>query len=161
VSDLLERLDAAIGGPDRRTKDGRRTRKYTPLKVETQLLVDARAEVVRVRDLCETIEGQVRTIWGQSEEIERLRQEKLVQSECIESLRAFARLVLQVWPDGDLDGGELQEAAIAAGLLRKADPPPREPCGENCRCAEYYVREEFERGAVTCYRRAREVLGDA
>jgi hypothetical protein len=49
VSDLLERLDAAIGGPDRRTKDGRRTRKMTPLKVETQLLLDAKAEIERLR----------------------------------------------------------------------------------------------------------------
>jgi flagellar biosynthesis chaperone FliJ len=72
TDDLIARLDAAIGGPDRRTKDGR-VRKLTPMKIETQLLVDARAEVVRVRDLCETIEGQVRTIWEQREEIERLK----------------------------------------------------------------------------------------
>jgi hypothetical protein len=49
--DILARLDAAIGGPDRRTKDGRRTRKYTPLKVETALLADAKAEIERLREL--------------------------------------------------------------------------------------------------------------
>ena len=55
MTDLIARLDAAIGGPDRRTKDGRRTRKYTPLKVETQLLLDAKAEIERLRGTLLTI----------------------------------------------------------------------------------------------------------
>ena len=49
MTDLLARLDAAIGGPDRRCKDGRRTRRYTPLKVETQLLLDAKLEIEELR----------------------------------------------------------------------------------------------------------------
>jgi hypothetical protein len=49
MTDILDRLDAAIGGPDRRTKDGRRTRRYTPLKVETALLVDAKVEIENLR----------------------------------------------------------------------------------------------------------------
>jgi hypothetical protein len=50
TDDLLTRLDAAIGGPDRRTKTGR-VRKLTPMKIETQLLVDAKAEIEKLRTL--------------------------------------------------------------------------------------------------------------
>lgn len=69
----------------------------------------------------------------------------------LERLRAFARRVLQVWPEGDLDGGELQQAAVEAGLLV---PEQRcAPCGEHCQCVEYHghdgMVEEF-----TCYRLA-------
>ena len=49
TDDLIARLDAAIGGPDRRRKDGARLRKMTPLKVETQLLLDAKAEIEELR----------------------------------------------------------------------------------------------------------------
>jgi hypothetical protein len=48
VTDILTRLDIAIGGPDRRTKTGR-VRKLTPMKIETALLVDAKAEIERLR----------------------------------------------------------------------------------------------------------------
>jgi hypothetical protein len=56
MTDILTRLDAAIGGPDRRTKTGR-VRKLTPLKIETQLLVDAKAEIERLRDHIENLES--------------------------------------------------------------------------------------------------------
>jgi hypothetical protein len=46
--DLLDRLDAAIGGPDRRTRDGRRTRKMTPLKVETAQLKRREGQVLSI-----------------------------------------------------------------------------------------------------------------
>jgi hypothetical protein len=50
TDDLIARLDAAIGGPDRRRKDGARVRKMTPLKIEVQLLLDAKAEIQRLRN---------------------------------------------------------------------------------------------------------------
>ena len=74
----------------------------------------------------------------------------------IEALRAFAQRVMKAWPVGDVDGDELQEAAIASGLLR---PETRhEPCGENCFCAEYAVPMQFKDG-VTCYRRSELLTG--
>jgi chromosome segregation ATPase len=87
TDDLITRLDAAIGGPDRRTKDGRRARKYTPLKVETQLLVDAKAEIERLeRDLSvalEELDEEYRVAGKFMEEIERLREElKCREREC-------------------------------------------------------------------------------
>lgn len=45
-------------------------------------------------------------------------------------LRAFAQDVMKAWPIGDLDGGELQEAALRHGLLRERRPS--EPCGDDC-----------------------------
>ena len=38
-------------------------------------------------------------------------------------LRDFARAVMQAWPEGGIDGGELQDIALAHGLLRHAEPP--------------------------------------
>jgi hypothetical protein len=52
MTDILARLDAAIGGPDRRSKDGR-PRKTTPTKIETALLIDAKEEIERLRNLIE------------------------------------------------------------------------------------------------------------
>ena len=49
TDDLIARLDAAIGGPDRRRKDGARVRKMTPLKIEVQLLLDAKVEIEELR----------------------------------------------------------------------------------------------------------------
>lgn len=65
-------------------------------------------------------------------------------------LRAFAQDVMQAWPEGDLDGGELQDAAVRHGLLRETHPA--EPCGENCWCAEYYGDDEFKDGGAICYK---------
>ena len=39
-------------------------------------------------------------------------------------LRDFARAVMKAWPEGGIDGGELQDIALANGLLRPAEPPP-------------------------------------
>jgi hypothetical protein len=73
-------------------------------------------------------------------------------------LRAFARRIMQAWPDGDVDGLELQEAAVEAGILRETRP--REACGESCRCADYYGDRNFRDGHVVCYRVVKEALGD-
>ena len=45
-------------------------------------------------------------------------------------LRDFARAIMQAWPENGIDGGELQEIALAHGLLRPAEPPPEwDGCG--------------------------------
>jgi len=72
----------------------------------------------------------------------------------IDQLRGFALRLMESWPCGDLDGGELQDAAVAFGLLELRTPAPTEPCGENCGCAEYASAEEFSAGEVRCFTRA-------
>jgi hypothetical protein len=53
----------------------------------------------------------------------------------IDRLRGFARDVMSAWPDGGIDGGELQDIAVKHGLLI---PETRiEACGENCACVYY------------------------
>ena len=75
----------------------------------------------------------------------------------IESLRAFSRAVLECWPDGDVDGGMLQDLAVQHGLLEPQTKTA--PCREEgCRCAEYYASDEWVDG-ITCYRRTALVLG--
>ena len=70
------------------------------------------------------------------------------------SLKKFANLILEHWPEGDVDGGDLQDHAIACGLLKLKTPAPREPCGEGCTCAEYCDDDEFRNGSVMCYRKS-------
>jgi hypothetical protein len=50
----------------------------------------------------------------------------------IDRLRDFASAVMESWPTGDVDGGELQEAAAKYGLLEEKDVT----CGENCQCQD-------------------------
>lgn len=40
----------------------------------------------------------------------------------LDKLRAFAQDVMQAWPIGDVDGGELQDYAIKHGLISLQDP---------------------------------------
>lgn len=63
----------------------------------------------------------------------------------VEALRGFAQRVMESWPHGDVDGGDLQEAAYAAGLL--APITATEPCGESCSCAEW------GEWPIECYRK--------
>ena len=87
--------------------------------------------------------GDAQAMTALADEVRRLRGEA-------GNLRAFAQDVMQCWPMGDLDGGELQDAAEKHGLLR---PETRhEPCCEGCSCAEYALPVEFSDG-VTCYRK--------
>ena len=68
-----------------------------------------------------------------------------IESEC-EKLRAFANEIMDCWPDGDVDGGFLQEVAIEHGLL--APHEVTEPCNpDGCQCAEYGDFPQI------CYRR--------
>jgi len=66
------------------------------------------------------------------------------EMEDLTALRAFAQRVMANWPDSDVDGDELQEAAVDCGLLKPFEVT--EPCGEGCRCADY---GGFP---LTCYR---------
>lgn len=67
-----------------------------------------------------------------------------------ERLRDFARDVMSAWPHGDLDGGDLQDAAIKHGLLQPEQRTDR--CGEVCYCADCLLPDEMAAG-FTCYRR--------
>jgi hypothetical protein len=67
-------------------------------------------------------------------------------------LRAFAQQIMTSWPHGDVDGGFLQDAALACGLLTPVTAT--EPCGENCQCAEF---DDFPQ---TCYRKTRLLTGE-
>ena len=72
-------------------------------------------------------------------------------NEELERLRAFARRVMQPWPEGGLDGDELQEAAVEAGILLPEERTA--PCGESCGCAEFHGGIEGMADGVTCYRK--------
>ena len=68
-----------------------------------------------------------------------------------DSLLAFAREILAVWPEGGVEGDDLQDIAVEHGLLV---PETRyAPCSEECPCAWSATEEEFA-GGVVCYRRA-------
>jgi len=63
----------------------------------------------------------------------------------LEKLRAFAQAVMQSWPTGDVDGGEVQDLAVKHGLLESFEATG--PCCEDgCTCAEF----DFP---ATCYRK--------
>ena len=70
-----------------------------------------------------------------------------------ENLRGFARDIMKSWPLGDIEGGELQDLAIKYGLLKRKDPPPTEPCSDECACGYAYEFKDFADGIVECYQR--------
>lgn len=70
----------------------------------------------------------------------------------IEKLRAFANQIMSCWPEGDVDGGFLQDAAEACGLIEPTQMAA--PCGVNCQCAEI---ADFP---TTCYRKTRLLTGE-
>jgi hypothetical protein len=59
-----------------------------------------------------------------------------------------AELAQVCWDGGSLDGGELQEMLVKAGVL--TDVIADEPCGPNCRCHAYDVTPPW-----ICYRLAK------
>jgi len=69
----------------------------------------------------------------------------------LEKLRGFANRIMQSHPYGDVDGAELQEAAVEFELLEPV--MATEPCGEGCNCAEC---GDFPQ---TCYRRTALLAG--
>lgn len=77
-----------------------------------------------------------------------------------DTLRTFAQHIMQSWPCGDVDGGDLQDKAVELGLLKLTEPAPREPCGEGCECAQNCSADEFESGEVQCYRKTALLTGE-
>ncbi len=67
-------------------------------------------------------------------------------------LRAFAREVMESWPDGGIEGDDLQEIAVKHGML--APEIRHEPCGEWCNCNSMNCLDSDDwKGGVECYRR--------
>lgn len=62
-------------------------------------------------------------------------------TEIEKKLITFARWVIAEHRSvvGDLDGGSIQDELEELGLLERIEV--QEPCGEGCRCAEYYGGE--------------------
>ena len=74
-------------------------------------------------------------------------------------LRAFAQSVMESWPDGGIEGDDLQEIACRHGML--APEIRHEPCGEWCQCNGIggYGGDDWQRG-VECYRRTALLTGE-
>ena len=70
-----------------------------------------------------------------------------------DSLLAFAREIMSAWPEGGIEGDDLQDIAVEHGLL--VAETRYSPCAEEdwCWCASYATKEEFATGVI-CYRRA-------
>lgn len=79
------------------------------------------------------------------------------QAEELAALRAFAKAVMDCWPDGwGIEGDALQHIATAHGMLI---PEIRtDPCGDACRCAEHVLAKEWTDGVV-CYRKTALLTG--
>ena len=75
-------------------------------------------------------------------------------------LRAFAVEVMAAWPEGGIEGDDLQEIAHRHGML--APEIRHEPCGEWCNCNAGVDVDggEWERG-VECYRRTALLTGES
>lgn len=74
----------------------------------------------------------------------------------IQKFRAFARAIMKSWPEGDVDGGELQAIAVRHGLLTPTTLYA--PCGDSCLCADTFGEDEFAEG-ITCYRKVDWLIG--
>ena len=73
-------------------------------------------------------------------------------------LRAFAREVMEAWPDGGIEGDDLQEIATRHGML--APEIRHEPCGEWCQCNCMNCLDSDDwKGGVECYRRTALLTG--
>lgn len=68
-----------------------------------------------------------------------------------EKLRYFAQAILSNL-DG-IDQSDIEDAGIKYGLLEIHIPV--NPCGEFCKCAEFYDMREFTDGEVRCHRVAK------
>ena len=75
----------------------------------------------------------------------------------LHKLRSFAQAVMEAWPDGGIEGGDLQEIAEKHGML--AQKTMAAPCGDGCRCVEYFCSDDWQRG-VMCYRRTSLLTGE-
>ncbi len=75
-------------------------------------------------------------------------------------LRAFAREVMSAWPEGGIEGDDLQDIAVKHGML--APELRHDPCGEWCQCNGIggYDSNDWQRGVV-CYRRTALLTGES
>ena len=78
------------------------------------------------------------------------------QAKELAALRAFAHDVMAFWPAEDIDGGDVQDIAVKHGLLQQTTSTA--PCGDECRCREYYGPINMAYG-VTCYRKTALLTG--
>ena len=69
--------------------------------------------------------------------------EKINTETDLDNLCNFVREIMENWPPGDIEGGELQDLAIKYGLLKLKDPPPTEPCSDECTCGYAYEFKDF------------------
>ena len=70
----------------------------------------------------------------------------------LEQLRAFAQAVMESWPEGDVDGGHLQDIAEKHGLITPLNVT--EPCSETgCMC------KEMDNLPGICYRKTQLLTG--
>ena len=74
-----------------------------------------------------------------------------------DALRRFAREIMDAWPDGGIEGADLQAIAVKHGLL--VPETLHEPCGESCSCAGLVDADDWDEG-VTCYRRTALLNGE-
>jgi hypothetical protein len=83
----------------------------------------------------------------------RLRAEVEAKAGEVGALRGFCQRVMQSWPEGDIDGFDLEQAAQEFGLLQKVEVSA--PCGPACKCDEYGA--EFP---TDCYHRTALLRGN-
>ena len=75
-----------------------------------------------------------------------------------EKLRAFSIEVMKAWPEGGIEGEDLQEIAVKHGML--APEIRHEPCGEWCQCNSMNCLDSDDwKGGVECYRRTALLTG--
>ena len=75
-------------------------------------------------------------------------------------LRAFANDIMEAWPDGGIEGDDLQEIACRHGML--APEIRHEPCGEWCQCNGMNCLDSDDwKGGVECYRRTALLMGES
>ncbi len=75
----------------------------------------------------------------------------------VSKLQSFAQEIMQAWPEGGIEGDDLQRIAVRHGLLT---PQIRhEPCGEACLCAEVLDPSDWEAGA-RCYGKTTLLTGE-
>ena len=75
-------------------------------------------------------------------------------------LRAFAQAIMEAWPEGGIEGDDLQEIAHRHGML--APEIRHEPCGEWCNCNSMNSLDSDDwKGGVECYRRTALLMGES
>ena len=75
-------------------------------------------------------------------------------------LRSFAQAIMESWPDGGIEGDDLQEIAVKHGML--APEIRHEPCGEWCQCNSMNCLDSDDwKGGGDCYRRTALLTGGA